>query len=585
MQQFTQPAPQTQDVAQPPTRGDVKALDPSLTTQLVPLTRLVVSKLNVRKHGAKEIASLAASIAAQGLLQPLVVRPFDDKYEVICGGRRTLALRKLNAEGQPDTEWVPCIITDLDDAAAISASLAENVERLPMDELDQYDAFAALAKQGRSEADIAGHFGITAQVVKRRLALSRLIPDVKALYRKGDIEAKELQLLTMAPKERQRAYVLAGDERPPHWQLKEWLLGGEALATKAALFPLEQYDGPLVADLFGDEQFFGDADAFWRLQNAAIAAWKSELETEGWPVELVEPGRRMEWWRYESCAKEDGGRAFLEVKANGLVEAHLGFIHQSERKKARAGSEGAAGDEPKCAARPELTSPLANYVDIVRDAAVRAALATAPQVALRVIAAHLMSGGQHWQVKATPRRAESKAVVGATDALASDAAFGDMREAAWRLLLPEAGKKAKLRSEPLVGQRRLSMSEVYARLVALGNADVMQILAVVMAESLAAGTMLVDTLGTELAVEVSKVWTPDETLFALMRDRVVLGAMLTEVAGQDVANCHLTATGTKVRAVLRNAAGEKPQWVPKWLTFPQAGYTERRLTQRAKAEA
>jgi ParB family chromosome partitioning protein len=293
MQQFTQPIPQTQDVPQPPTNGAAKALDPSLVTQLVPLTRLVVSKLNVRKHGTKDVATLAVSIAAQGLLQPLMVRPFDDKFEVICGGWRTLALRKLHAEGHPDTEWVPCIITGLDDAAAIAASLAENFERLPMDELDQYDAFAALAKQGRSEADIASHFGVTTQIVKRRLALSRLIPDVKAFYRKGEIEANELQLLTLAPKERQKAFVKAGDDRPPHWELKEWLPGGEALATKAALFPLEQYDGPLVSDLFGEQRYFGDADAFWRLQNAAIAAWKSELETDGWSVEVVEPGRHM----------------------------------------------------------------------------------------------------------------------------------------------------------------------------------------------------------------------------------------------------------------------------------------------------
>jgi ParB family chromosome partitioning protein len=296
------------------------------------------------------------------------------------------------------------------------------------------------------------------------------------------------------------------------------------------------------------------------------------------------------WWRYESCAKDDGGKAFLEVKANGVVEAHLGFIHQSERKKARAGNMGATGDEPKSAARPELTAPLANYVEIVRHAAVRAALASAPKVALRVATAHLIAGGQHWQVKAAPRSAETKAVAAATDGLASDAAFADMRAAAWRLLLPEAGKKAKVKSEALVGQRRLSKTEVYARLAAMDDEDVMRVLAVAMAESLAVGTLRVDTLGAELAVDVPQVWTPDETLFALMRDRVALDALLADVAGQDVAgqdvaNCHLTATGTKVRAVLRNAAGEKPRWVPKWFAFPQGGYTDRRLTQRAKAEA
>ena len=43
--------------------------------QMIPLAELKVSKLNVRKHGYKEVASLAASIAAIGLVQPLLVRP------------------------------------------------------------------------------------------------------------------------------------------------------------------------------------------------------------------------------------------------------------------------------------------------------------------------------------------------------------------------------------------------------------------------------------------------------------------------------------------------------------------------------
>jgi ParB family chromosome partitioning protein len=119
----------------------------------------------------------------------------------------------------------------------------------------------------------------------------------------------------------------------------------------------------------------------------------------------------------------------------------------------------------------------------------------------------------------------------------------------------------------------------------MDDADVMQLLAVGMAESLAVGTMLIDSLGAELAVDVAQGWSPDETLFALTRDRTALGAMLAEVAGQEVANCHLTATGAKMRAVLRNAAAEMPQWCPRWFSFPQGGYTERRLTQRSKAEA
>jgi ParB family chromosome partitioning protein len=586
MQQFTQPVPQTQDVPEPP-NGVVKALDPSLATQLLPLTRLVVSKLNVRKHGSKDVATLAASIATQGLLQPLVVRPIDDKYEVICGSRRTLAFRKLNAEGHPDTDVVPCIICGLDDAAAIAASLAENVERLPMGELDQYGAFAALVREGKSDADIAKQFGITTQVVKRRLALSGLIPEVKALYRKGEIDVEELQILTLAPKERQRAYVKAGNERPHRWQLKDWLFGGEALSTKAALFPLEQYDGPIVSDLFGDAQYFGDTDAFWRLQNAAVADWKARLEGEGWPVEVIEPSRRVDWWRYESCEKADGGKAFLDVHADGRVELREGLLHQNERRKVRAADDGTPGEGSAPVARPELTAPLANYIDIVRHAAVRAALATAPDVALRLVVAHIIAGGMHWQVKAAPRSADSKAVASATQALAADATLAARREEAWLLLLPDAGRKrlAKLRAIALTGQREVSMRDVYARLVALGDTEVMQLLAMVMAEALAVGTEMVDVAGAQLGIDVAQTWVPDAALFDLVRDRAVLTALLTDVAGSDVANCHLTTTGTKVRAVLRNAAAEKRGWLPKWFAFPQAGYTDRRLIQRRKAEA
>ena len=52
--------------------------------QMIQLADLKVSKLNVRKHGAKEIASLAASIAAIGLVQPLLVRTNGEGFEIVA---------------------------------------------------------------------------------------------------------------------------------------------------------------------------------------------------------------------------------------------------------------------------------------------------------------------------------------------------------------------------------------------------------------------------------------------------------------------------------------------------------------------
>ena len=146
--------------------------------QHIPLADLKVSKLNVRKHGARDIDSLAASI---GVIQPLLVRKNCEGFDVVAGQRRYLAARKLGAAAHPNADPLPCmVLTADDDAAAIEASLAENIERLPMDEMDQYEAFARLRSKGLDEAEIAAHFGVSEQIVRRRLALAKLDPDIRS---------------------------------------------------------------------------------------------------------------------------------------------------------------------------------------------------------------------------------------------------------------------------------------------------------------------------------------------------------------------------------------------------------------------
>ena len=123
--------------------------------QHIDLNDLKATRLNVRKTGAKDIADILPSIRSQGLLQPLLVRPNCEGYEIIAGQRRFHALRKLADEaGDNRSAPVPCLVMDAgDDAKAVEASLAENLARLPMDEIDQYKAFAALAAKGLSLCD------------------------------------------------------------------------------------------------------------------------------------------------------------------------------------------------------------------------------------------------------------------------------------------------------------------------------------------------------------------------------------------------------------------------------------------------
>lgn len=557
----------------------------------IPLDQLTVSKFNVRKHGPKDVASLAASVAALGVLQPLLVRAHDDGYEIVAGQRRYLAVKSLRGRDDDPME-LPCVVLDADDdAAAIEASLAENIERLPMDEMDQHEAFLALRRKGLSELDIAAHFGISEQIVKRRLALAALIPDVRRLYRQGEIDPKTLHLLTLATKDRQKAYVaLAADPEqtpPPFWQLKAWLLGGAEISTKVALFDEALYGGPIATDLFGEERYFTDAEEFWRLQNAAIAEVRDTLLAAGWrEVHVVPPSERFREWDHEAVSKAKGGAVYLDVAPDGGVTVHKGLRPRSERRRATCAAKhgDTTGAERVTIERPEMSAPLANTVDILRHGAIRLAVAQAPAIGLRLALAHLLGGSRLWTVEVEPQTPHNEAIATWRDGVATEAAFDDLRRAAIA--------KLGLNDETLVapdatGDRTVT---IFAQLQDMGDKDVIALLAVAMAETLAMGTGLIDTLGQVLAVDVGLHWQPDDLFFDLAKDREAVSGMLIEVIGETAARGYLTETGTKKKAIIRKAlAGEGRAkvdgWLPGYLQFPQAQYTERPLTAKPQASA
>ena len=104
-----------------------------------------------------------------------------------------------------------------------------------------------------------------------------------------------------------------GEGAPRGHDLKQWLFGTVQIATGAALFPLEDYKGDIITDLFGDLSYFADADAFWALQNAAIASVKDELAGKGWKVTVLERGAHFQSWQYAEVTLEDGGEAFRKL--------------------------------------------------------------------------------------------------------------------------------------------------------------------------------------------------------------------------------------------------------------------------------
>lgn len=383
--------------------------------QHIEIDRLHVSPLNMR-HAKRDpdVSDILPSVKARGILQPLLVRPNADGFEIVAGRRRYFAAKAIEKE-RGEVAPLPCAVMDAgDDAAALEASLIENVARLDPDEMSQHDTFVRLIKEGKGVADIAVTFGMTETMVKQRLALGNLLPKIKDAYRREEIDAETARHLTMATKTQQQEWLKLLQDESAHvpfgQQLKQWLFGGHSISTKAALFPLDDYKGKIAADLFGEEAYFADADLFWALQNKAIAAKRDAYLANGWPgVVILEPGAPFHTWEHEKTSKKKGGQVFVAVSERGEAQFFEGYLTAREARRARY--DDAADDaEPVAPERSEVSSGLQNYIDLHRHAAVRLALLRDPQVALRLIITEAICGSQLWQVRAEPQSANSKAI-------------------------------------------------------------------------------------------------------------------------------------------------------------------------------
>lgn len=547
----------------------------------IPMTNLSVSAANMRAgKKAPDISDILPSVRARGVLVPLLVRHngSPETYEIIAGRRRFHAAQAVVGEGG-EPEPLPCAIIEAgDDAAAVEASLIENTARLDPDEVTRWQTFTRLITEGRSVEDISTVFGLPELAVKRVLALGNLHPRIRKLYADEQIDAGTVRQLTLAPLDRQKEWLaLYRDPQsyvPRGHQLKAWLFGGASITTKAALFDLADYPAPIVADLFGEDSYFSDCDLFWSLQMAAVVAKAEGYREHGWTVEVLERGVGFQRWEHEKVARTKGGKVFITVSERGEVEAHEGWLSRKEAQRLARGESEPEDARPN---RPEITGAMQTYVDLHRHAAVRAKFTEFPGVALRLAVAHMIGGSSLWAVRVEAQRAGSDAIAESIESSPSEGAFDAKRRAVLALLEFDA-------ESPTVtgGQERGSgVVAVFAKLLALDDEAVSQVLAVVMGETLEAGSTVVEAVGRHIGADLHGVYEPDDALFAGIRDREVLLAMLAEVAGPEVAEANKSERGATIKAIIRDClSGEngRPKvegWLPRWLAFPPAAYTSR----------
>ena len=339
-----------------------------MTLIFIDQDRLSVSKTNMR-YGKKapDVSDILPTVRKRGVIQTLLVRPNcqDGHYEIVAGARRFHAAqivaqeRRLADGDAAEAEPLPCrILSETDDAAAIEASMIENLARLDADEVTQWETFTRLVKEGRDVDDIAATFGLPDLTIRRVLALGNLLPRIRSLYAAEKIDRATVRHLTLASKSQQRSWLALFDDPesyvPTGHQLKAWLFGGQSIKVEHALFDVDASGLAIVADLFGEDRYFADADAFWTAQNAVIDARKEDYLDAGWfDVVIVPPGEYFYRYEFAKAPKRKGGRVYIDVRESGEVEVHEGYVTSKEAKRLERGEAIETG--PKVP-RPEVTS-------------------------------------------------------------------------------------------------------------------------------------------------------------------------------------------------------------------------------------
>lgn len=548
--------------------------------EFLDLGKLSISKANMRyAKKAPDVSDILPTVRKRGILVPLLVRPIGDdgEHEVIAGIRRMTCAQIVTAE-TGYAEPLPCaILEEGDDADAIEASLIENVARRDADDVTQWASFARLVREGRNIAEISETFGLPELGVKRILALGNLMPRIRTLYSQDEIRYATVQQLTLATKSQQRAWLALYDEDPHRCptgqQLKAWLFGGGAIKAEHALFDVEASGLCVVADLFGDDRYFADSDAFWARQNAEIDARREAWLDEGWSdVVLFGSGERFQPWEYRKATKRKGGRIYVDIRESGEVVFHEGYVTSKEAARL---DKGEAIDTAPKAPRPELTTRMTTYVDLHRHAAVRATLTGEPMIALRMMVAHAVAGSPLWRVSTEPQMAKDDDVRESVEVSRAETVFDEKRRDVLALL----GFSAEEAS--VIGGGDEGAAVLFQRIAGLTPDELLAIVAIVMGESLAAGGAAVEALGAELGVDMAAWWEADEAFFEGLRDKEVLGAIVAEVAGPETALANGKEKGAVLKGIVRdhlagaNGRAKVEGWVPKWMAFPPAAYTER----------
>lgn len=165
------------------------ALEPDdgepVTLRSLPVEQIRRGRYQPRERiDSQALTELADSIRAQGVVQPIVVRPVGDQsYEIIAGERRWRAAQMA------ELREVPCVIREVPDRAAMAIALIENIQREDLHTLEEARALERLKEEfSLTHQEVANAVGRSRAAVTNLLRLMELNQDVIALLEENRLE-------------------------------------------------------------------------------------------------------------------------------------------------------------------------------------------------------------------------------------------------------------------------------------------------------------------------------------------------------------------------------------------------------------
>jgi ParB family chromosome partitioning protein len=185
------PAPAAAPVAAPPPA----APPPPPGPRQILLTQITANPQNPRQRFAAEpLGELVASIREKGVLQPLLVRPHGEGFQLVAGERR------YRAALEAGLQQVPVVVKELSDQEALEIALIENLQRQDLDPLEEAEGYRLLMDRfSLTQEAVAQKVGKARASVANALRLLQLGPESRRLLREGALQTGHAKALLALP--------------------------------------------------------------------------------------------------------------------------------------------------------------------------------------------------------------------------------------------------------------------------------------------------------------------------------------------------------------------------------------------------